>query len=60
MNNQVMNSLELTEDGKVTLTIDEIRILYELLSHQYISYDNEQAIVLMRKIRNTLSELIYE
>jgi len=42
------------------LDIDELKTLYELLQFQYISYENEPAILLMRKIRDIIESETYE
>jgi len=38
------------------LTKEELKILYELLEHQYISYENIAAIQLVRKIRDIICQ----
>lgn len=38
------------------LTIEELRILYEFLEHQYVSYDNIELIKIVRKIQKLIEE----
>ena len=46
---------KLDSDDKY-LTKEELKTIYELLEHEYISYENIAAIQLVRKIRNILNE----
>lgn len=41
----------------VELTIEEIRTLYKLLEREYISYENTDALVLIKKIRNIVDDM---
>jgi len=43
-------------DEFTVLTKEELKTLYELFEHQYISYENVLAIELVRKIRRILDE----
>lgn len=45
------------KDDKPTelLTLEDIKVLYALLSNQYINYENEAAILLVRKISKMLN-----
>lgn len=43
-------------DSDGYLTIEELKTLYELLEHQYISYENIAVIQLVRKIRDILCQ----
>lgn len=38
------------------LTVDEIRTLYNLLKAQYISYENDKGIAVVRKLRDLVGE----
>lgn len=38
------------------LSIEECKILYKLIEHQYISYTNEEAHILIRRVINFLKE----
>lgn len=38
------------------ITLDEIRLLYNFLSHQYISYENPEMIKLVRELAKIVSD----
>ncbi len=46
----------MTYPSNIELTIDEIKTLYNLLKHQYISYENIDAINLVRKLGRLIDE----
>lgn len=38
----------------IKITIEELKTIYELVEHQYVSYENIEAIKLIRKIRSII------
>lgn len=59
INNGILyKGIELIPNGRKQniglLSLEEIKVLYNLLSNQYVNYENEAAILLMRKMAKML------
>lgn len=46
--------------NEIVLSLSELKMLYEYLEHQYISYENIQLIELVRAMRKIVDELVTE
>lgn len=49
--------MEKDKISETYLTIEELLTIYHLLEYQYISYENTEAINLVRKIRDIINDI---